>query len=573
MRGGLATGGHVAGNDRVAGAAALAVRAPRRSGSLALTLAVSAVVLLPVISLALIALSGSGSDWPHLARNVLPGAVRTTLALLTLVAFLSASIGVATAWLVVAYDFPLRRTLSWALVLPLAVPPYLAAYAFAEFFHFAGPVQGAIRALFGFQTARDYWFPDVRSTGGCALVLSLVLYPYVYLTSRIVFLMQGRNIADVARTLGARPAKVFWRVLLPVARPAIAAGVALVLMETINDVGASEYLGVRTLTFAIFATWLNRGSLEGAAQLAMVLLLVVLALLLLEQWARRRQRFHSGRATQMRAHPPRKALDGVRGWTMTATVALPMLLGFGIPLYAFSRYSLRRLDDFVSPELGTALYHSVLTAGVTALVTVAVALLLLNGMRLARSPAVTALTRLASIGYAMPGTIMALGLLFALARFDNTLDAFAREHLGLSTGLLLTGSIAAVVMACSIRFIALAESSVRSGLEKLPPHLDEAARSLGRTPSASAVHVLLPLLKPAILTAGVLVFVDTVKELSATILLRPFGFNTLATSVYEDASRAVVEDAGPAALLIILTALVPVVLLSRALAEDRDTSV
>ncbi|MDP3898750.1 MAG: ABC transporter permease subunit, partial [Mesorhizobium sp.] len=239
---------------------------------------ISAIVLLPIVTLAFIALSGSGADWPHLMRNVLPGALRTTLLLLVLVTIGTASIGVVSAWLVVAFDFPLRRMMSWALVLPFAVPPYLAAYAFAEFFHFTGPIQEALREMFGWTSARDYWFPDIRSTGGAALVMSAVLFPYVYLTTRIVFIMQGRNIADVARTLGARPFTVFRRVLLPVAKPAIAAGVALVLMETLNDIGAAEYLGVRTLTFSVYSTWLNRGSLEGAAQIAMIMLILVFAL-------------------------------------------------------------------------------------------------------------------------------------------------------------------------------------------------------------------------------------------------------------------------------------------------------
>ncbi|MGO4833590.1 ABC transporter permease, partial [Rhizobiaceae sp. 2RAB30] len=486
------------------------------------------------------------------------GSIRTTLLLLVLVAAGTASIGVVSAWLVVGFDFPLRRILAWALVLPLAIPPYLAAYAFAEFFHFTGPVQGAIRAVFGFTSARDYWFPDIRSTAGAAFVLSCVLYPYVYLTSRIVFLMQGRNIADVARTLGARPAKVFWRILLPVARPAIVAGITLVLMETINDIGASEYLGVRTLTVSVFTTWLNRGSLEGAAQIAMTMLVLVVLLLLAEQWARRKQRFHTNRATQLKAHPPRIRLTGAKAFLALVAVSLPVLAGFGIPLYVFGRYAARRLDQFTSPELGKALINSITTAGSTAVITVVVALVLMNAVRLVRSRPIMLLVRLASVGYALPGTILGLGLLFALARFDNLIDGFARDHLGFSTGLLLTGSAAAVVLGCTIRFMALAEGAVRSGLEKLPPHLDEAARSLGQSPVSSARKVLLPLLEPAILTAGVLVFVDTVKELSATILLRPFGFNTLATSVYENASRAVVAEAGPAAVLIILTALVPV---------------
>lgn len=538
----------------------------------AILVAISAIVLLPVATLVVIALSGDGSDWPHLASTVLPGAIATTFYLLFLVSVGTVSIGVTSAWLIVSYDFPLRRALSWALVLPLAVPPYLAAYAFAEFFHYTGPVQGLVRDLFGFTSIRDYWFPDIRSTPGAAVVLSCVLYPYVYLTSRVVFLLQGRNIADVARTLGAGPGKVFWRILLPVARPAIAAGTVLVLMETINDIGASEYLGVRTLTFSVFSTWLNRGSLEGAAQIAMVMLALVLLLLGIEQRARQKQRFHTGRATHMKVRPPRIVLTGARSYLATAAVTLPVLFGFGIPIYVFGAYASRRLDRFFTPELGSALLNSVVTATLTAVLTILVALVLLNAVRLVRMRAVGALVRFASIGYALPGTILALGLLFALARFDNAVDAFFRAHLDMSTGLLLTGTSAAVILACTIRFIALAEGAIRSGLEKLPANLDEAARSLGHGPARSARRVLLPLLRPAIFTAAVLVFVDTVKELSATILLRPFGFNTLATSVYENASRAVVEEGAPAAILIIVTALAPVVLLSNALAADQEAS-
>jgi len=548
------------------------VRRQRNPGLLAIAALVCAVALLPIGSLLFLAVSGTGADWPHLARNVLPGAVLNTIELILLTSIGTAAIGVATAWATVAYDFPFRRTLSWALVLPLAVPPYLAAYAFAEFFLFTGPVQSAWRALFGFQTARDYWFPDIRSTGGAAFVLTLVLYPYVYLTSRVVFLMQGRNIADVARTLGARPAKVFFRVLLPVARPAIVAGVSLVLMETINDIGASEYLGVRTMTTAIFTTWINRSSLEGAAQIAMVMLVLVFGLLLVEQWARRRQRFHNQRSTQMKSRPPRVRLRGAAAAAVPAALILPLLLGFGVPLYVFGRYAWRRIDYLANAELASALANSVITAGATAILTVALALLLTYAARLSRSSLVAALVRLGTLGYALPGTIIGLGLLFALARFDNIVDAFARANLGFSTGLLITGSAAAVVTACTIRFLALAEGGIKSGLEKLPPHLDEAARSLGRSPTASATSILLPLLKPAIWTAAVLVFVDTTKELSATILLRPFGFNTLATLVYEHASRAVVADGALAALLIILTATVPVILLSNALARDQEAS-
>jgi iron(III) transport system permease protein len=530
----------------------------------------SLLVLLPILSLAFVAFSGTGDDWPHLVANVLPGASRTTLLLLALVAAATSIIGVLGAWLVVAFEFPLRRIFSWALVLPLAVPPYLAAYAFGEFFHYSGPLQGLVRTMFGFDTIRDYWFPDIRSTPGAAFVLSSVLYPYVYLTTRVVFLMQGRNIADVARTLGAKPAKVFWNVLLPVARPAIVAGVALVLMETINDIGASEYLGVRTLTFSVYTTWLARGSLEGGAQIALLMLLLVFLLLAAEHWARRKQRFHTSRATHMRAYPPRTHLTGLARLGATLAVALPVLTGFGIPLLVFGQYASRRLDQFLSPALTDAFANSLVTAAATATITIMLALFLINAVRLSRSRLIAATVRLAAIGYALPGGVLGLGLLFVLAHFDNALDAFMRANFGLSTGLLLTGSAGAVILACTIRFLALAEGAIHSGMEKLPPHLDEAARSLGQTPAQSAATVLLPLLKPAIFTAAVLVFVDTIKELSATILLRPFGFNTLATYVYENASRGVPEEGAVAAIVIILTAMVPVILLSGALMRDRE---
>lgn len=548
---------------------ATAVRRPGHPWLYLAAILVATIVLLPVLSIIIIALNSDGSDWPHLLANVLPSSTLTTLKLLSLVTIGTSVIGVAAAWLIVSYDFPLRRTLSWALVLPLSVPTYLAAYAFGEFFHYTGPIQSTYRAFFGYQTIRDYWFPDIRSTGGTALVLTCVLYPYVYMTTRVLFLMQGRDLADVARTLGAGPARVLFRVLLPVGRPAIVAGIALVLMETINDIGAAEYLGVRTLTFSVYATWLGRGSLAGGAQVALVLLVVVLMLLATERWARRSQRFHNSRATAMRKRPARQRLSGFRGIGATALMTVPLLLGFGIPLLIFTRYAYRRADQFWSPELGSALMTSIVVGFITAALTVTVALILLNAVRLSRSTGMASIVRVASTGYALPGGIIGLGLLFALASIDNTIDQFLRDQFGISTGLLLTGSMTAVILACTVRFIALADGSIRAGLEKLPANIDEAARSLGQTSTGSAWLILLPLLRPAILTAGVLVFVDTVKELSATILLRPFGFNTLATYVYENASRGAPEDGAFAALLIMATALIPVVLLSRSLARDQ----
>lgn len=559
----------------IAGATAAAFtgkpNVPRHAASAAFAAAIALLVALPVLTVLILAVAGRENPWPHLAVNVIPQAVSTTVMLAAMVAVLTASMGVVAASFVVRCDFPGRAVLSWALILPIAVPPYVAAYVFAEFFLFTGPVQTGLRALFGWQSARDYWFPDIRSTGGAAFVLSMVLYPYVYLSTRVVFLMQGRLLADAARTLGASALGAYWRVLLPVSRPAIVAGLVLVLMETLNDIGAVEYLGVRTLTQSVYSTWLSRGSLEGAAQIACVLLLFVIVLVLAERWARRHQRFHMLRTAQLRAAPPRITLHGWRAALAFSACAAPVVFGFGIPLAVLGGYVARRSAQFTDPALHAAAFNSALVAAATAAITVCLALVLLKATRLARGRAVAMLTRVATFGYALPGTILGIGLLFALAAFDNALDGALRLLLGFSSGLLLSGSAAAVVYACSARFVALAEANIQAGIDKLPRHLEDAAASLGTPASLAFRTVILPMLKPAIATASLLVFVDTVKELSATILLRPIGFSTLATQVYENASRGAVEDSAAAALLIVAVSLAPVLILSHMLRRDEPT--
>jgi iron(III) transport system permease protein len=523
------------------------------------------IVLLPLAVLLFLALTAGEGEVQNLMETVLPRAALVTMQLLVLVALLTGGIGVVSAWLIVEFEFPFRRFLSWALVLPVAIPTYIAAYAFVEFANFAGPVQVLIRWMFGFETARDYWFPNIRSLGGAGLVMSLVLYPYVYLAARMVFLMQGRQQADVGRSLGASPLRVFWKVLLPMARPAIAAGVSLVLMEALNDLGAVEYLGVRTLTFSIYNTWLAQGSLGGAAQLACAMLILVFILLRVERNARRSQSFHAGRHLGMQTAPRGVKLQGWRAWLAAAACITPVAFGFGIPAFVTGSFAVKRLGQMSDPLLYSAIFNSMLVGLATSLLTVLTALLLINSGRLVKSRLIRALVRFASIGYAVPGTVLALGLLFALAGFDNWLDALMRSQFGVSTGLLLTGSIAGIVLACSIRFLTVGEGTIQAGFEKLPANLDGAARNLGQSSVGAARSVLLPLLRPSILTAAVLIFVDTLKELPATILLRPLGFNTLATFVYENASRAAVEDAAVAALLIVLAGLAPVIFLSRAL--------
>ncbi|MDX0958803.1 iron ABC transporter permease [Sinorhizobium medicae] len=525
----------------------------------------SIVVLMPILSIAWLAISGGSADWPHLIENVVPRATGRTLLLVLFTCTASAIIGILAAWLVATYEFPLRRILSAALVLPLAIPAYLSAYAFGELLTFAGPVQGLVRSLFGFQTSRDYWFPDVRSLGGAVLVLSSVLYPYVYLACRSMFLMQGRAAADVARTLGAGPVRVFFRVQLPMARPAIMIGLTLVAMETLNDIGAVEFLGVQTLTFSIFHTWLNRGSLAGAAQIACVMLVFVIALMMIERAARRRQRFASQKTTAAIHDVARLKLSGWKKWAATAACFVPILSGFAVPFLVLGDYAMRRLDQFLAPRLLSALANSVLVSGLTALATVLLGFVLAYAARSGRSRITDIAARLASFGYGVPGTVLAIGVLFPIAALDNAIDAQMRAFFGISTGLLMTGTGFAIVYACTVRFLTMAEGTLEAGFQKLSPHLDMAARALGRTSGQTLRSVLLPMMRPAVLTAALLVFIETMKELSATIMLRPFNFNTLATLVYEDASRARVEDASVAAMIIVIAGMVPVILVSRSL--------
>ncbi len=541
----------------------------RLSGATLAALVVSAFVAMPIVAIFLIGLSGDGENWQHMLFNVVPRAASRTLLLLALTGGLTACIGIVSAWLVASCDFPFRRLLSVALVLPLAIPSYLAAYAFGEFLDFTGPVQSLYRSLFGFASARDYSFPDVRSLGGAVLVMSAVLYPYVYLACRSMFLMQGRAAADVARTLGAGPFRVFSRVQIPMARPAIMVGLTLVMMETLNDIGAVEYLGVNTLTFSIYDTWLNRGSLAGAAQIASVLLVFVVLLLWIERRARRRQRFASQKTTAVTIDAVRLKLSGWRGWGAALLCALPVIVGFVLPVAVLAGFAARRLGDFTEPRLIKALGHSVAVSSSAALLTVILAFVLAYAARTDRSRLTAGASRLASLGYGIPGTVLGIGVLIPLAGFDNFLDGMLRQSLGVSSGLLLSGTGFAIVYAATVRFLTMAEGTIDAGFQKLSPHLDMAARTLGRNGLQTLSQVLLPNMRPAVLTAALLVFIETLKELSATILLRPFNFNTLATLVYEDASRSKVQDASVAAIIIILAGLIPVILVSRSLDRPR----
>lgn len=524
---------------------------------------VAAVVLAPVAALLVIAFRGDDNVWPHILSTVLPNAIADTAALLAGVGVGVAVTGVVTAWLTATCRFPGQRLFDWALLLPLAIPTYIVAYCYVELFDSFGPVQTALRDLAGFKSRQDYWFPDIRSLGGAVLVMTAVLYPYVYLCARAVFLMQSASLLDAARTLGCSRGAAFRRIAVPLARPAVAVGVALALMETLNDLGATEYLGVRSLAVSVYATWVNRGSLSGAAQIACVMLLVVFALVALERVARRRQRYTT---SGHRAHQPTAPVE-LRGWQAAGAVlacGAPLAFGFLVPAGFLVREALARLADQGLPDEFLGLMrHSVGLAAAAAAIVVAVGFVLAHAEYHARGRAVGAIVRLTGLGYALPGTVLAVGAMVPLAGLDNMVDGWMRQSLGISTGLLVMGSGAAIVYAYVVRFLAVATGVVESGFQKISPHMEMAARTLGRTAAGALREVELPLMRPAVATAALLVFVDAMKELPATLLLRPFNFDTLATNVYGFANRGTFEDGAVAALTIVLVGLAPVILLAR----------
>lgn len=530
-------------------------------------LSIAMIVAVPVLAVAAIALGSSGDIWPHLSQTILPHLIRTTLLLMLGVGAGVLLLGVGTGWLVTMCRFPGRRIFEWALLAPLAMPAYITAYTYVDFLEFAGPVQTALRGLFGWRTPRDYWFPEIRSLGGAILVMASVLYPYVYLTARTAFLQQSVCVLEVSRTLGHGPWAVFRRVALPLARPAIVVGVILALMEAIGDFGTVDYFAVRTLTAGIYEVWLGMGSAAGAAQIALSLLGFVLLLIYVERLARRDRRFHDTTA-RVRALP-QFTLSRPRAWLAFLACLLPLAVGFLIPGGILLKMALGRLaQSWDSAFLGYAL-NSLGLAMAAALISVGIGLFLAYGQRLHNTPLQRAVTRLASIGYAVPGAVLALGVLIPFGAFDNLIDGWMRAQFGLSTGLLLSGTVTALIFAYVVRFLALSFGSVESGLAQITPSMDMAARSLGNGPGAALFRVHVPLLRGPVLTAVLLVFVDCMKELPATLILRPFNFDTLATHVYTYASTGRLEDSALAALTIVLVALLPVILLSRAIASAR----
>ncbi len=530
-------------------------------------LIVAALAALPVASVGLnLFVGGTSATWAHLSATVLPEYIANSVWLCLGVGVGVALIGVTTAWLTAMHDFPGRRVFEWALVLPLAVPAYVMAYVYTDFLQFVGPVQTFLRDTFGWAHG-DYWFPDIRTLPGAMLMFVCVLYPYVYLLARTAFLERASGMLEAARTLGLGPWRAFFAVSLPLARPAIVAGVALALMETLADYGTVAYFAVNTFTTGIYRAWFSLGDRVAAAQLAAMLLAFVLFLLTMERVSRGRARYHN---TTGRNRPMVGArLKGLAASLAVLACLLPLLLGFLLPAGLLLKMALTEGDAQFGERFLTLSRNSFVLAGVTAAIGVLLALLLAYGARLSRTTLASGLNRLVGLGYAVPGAVIAVGVLIPVTRLDNWLAGQWLAWFGHNPGLLLTGGIAALIYAYLVRFLAVALHTVESSLGKITPSMDDAARSLGLGQGETLQRVHAPMLRGSLLTAGLLVFVDVMKELPATLVMRPFNFDTLATQAYTLASDERLAEASTAALAIVVVGLLPLIALSRQVSAAR----
>lgn len=500
--------------------------------------------------------------WQHLRSTVLPDYLQNSLMLAFGVGIGALLLGTSLAWLVVFYRFPGRNILQWALLLPLAMPAYIIAYTYTGLLDFAGPVQSLLRQTFDWRFGQ-YYFPEIRSLGGAMLLLSLVLYPYVYLLARTAFAAQSQRLAEASASLGLNRRQHFFRVTLPMARPALVTGMALAMMEAFADYGTVQYFGVPTLTTGIFRTWFGMGQQQGAAQLAALLCSMVVLLIYLELASRKQLHFfYSGQAHQQVQY---QTLTGGKALLAVLLALLPLLCGFLIPAGQLAFWAVQQWPTLFSAEFGQLLWHSFSLALSASLLVVTLALVLAYGMRLHPHWFVQLSVRMAGMGYAIPGTVIAIGVMWPLGIIDNQLDLWLEQQFGIRSGLLLSGTLFALLLAYAVRFLAVALQGIEAGLGQIKPSMDQAARSLGLNARQVLWRVHLPLLRGSVLSALLLVFVDVLKELPATLLLRPFNFNTLAVRSFELASDERLAAAALPALMIVLVGLGPVLLLARAI--------
>lgn len=534
-----------------------------------LTLGILALCILlsvPTITVFSSIFGESDGVWEHLYSTVLADYVTQSALLMLGVGLCVLVLGIGPAWLVTMTRFPGSRLLEWALVLPLAMPAYIIAYTYTGMLDVGGPLQSWIRATFELRFG-DYWFPPIRSIGGAIAMLSLVLYPYVYLLTRTAFIEQSVCVLEVSRTLGASPFKAFSRVALPLARPAIMAALSLVLMETLADYGTVQYFGVSTFTTGIFRTWFGLGSPIAAAQLAALLMVFILGLVLAEHWSRSKARYHHTSSKYTRL--PRIELQGWKKIGAMLFCFFPVVFGFVIPFIQLSVWAIDTWELLDRSNFLGLFANSLKLASITAVIALFLSLFITYSKRLRPGLFLRGVVRVLGLGYAIPGTVVAVGVLIPFAWFDNTLDAWMREQFDISTGLLFSGTLVAVVFAYLVRFLPVSMNTLDAGLGKIKPTMDDVGRSLGLKPLQILRRVHIPVMKGSLLTASLLVFVDVLKELPATLILRPFNFNTLAIRTYELANQERLAEASSTALMIVLAGIIPVIILSQTISKSR----
>ena len=532
-----------------------------------LVMAIALIIALPILFVFSSVFTKSGAVWQHLAATVLPSYILNSCWLMLLVGTGVCLIGVGTAWLVTMCRFWGSTWLQWGLLLPLAAPAYLLAYTYTEMLDYFGPVQVALRNLFGWTGVEDYWFPEIRSLGGAALMLLLVLYPYVYLLARVAFLEQSVCTMEASRSLGCSPWRSFFTVALPLARPAIMAGLALALMETLNDLGTVEYFGVNTFTTGIYRTWLGMGERSAAAQLAAFLMIFVLILIVLERRSRSAAQYYE-RSSSIKKIVPFQLNPGHSLGALIACL-LPVIFGFIIPGGYLLQLTLNNLDSSFDADFRDLAQHSFTLASITAIAAMVISLLMAYGQRLEPNWLMKTAVRISAMGYAIPGSVIAVGVLIPVAGLDNLIDHWMRSTFNISTGLLLSGTIFSLIFAYLVRFLAVGFGSVESSLNKIAPSLDDASRSLGYGSTSTLWNIHTPLMSGGLLTSAMLVFVDVMKELPATLVIRPFNFDTLGIRVYQYASDERLAEAAAPALAIVLVGIIPVIFLSWRITHSR----
>jgi len=533
-----------------------------------LIIIIAILISTPILTVLSSIFANSGEIWQHLAATVLQDYIINSSILTIGVSCVVLIVGVGTAWLVTACSFPGSKIFEWALLLPLAAPAYLLAYTYTNMLEYFGPVQTWLREIFGWSSLQDYWFPSIRNIWGAIAMMGLVLYPYVYLLARLAFLEQSVCTLEASRSLGCGPWRSFFTVALPLARPGIMAGLALVMMETLNDFGTVEYFGVNTFTTGIYRTWFGMNNRLAAAQLAGILMLFIFLLLSLELWSRRQAKYYKNTSPQKPNQ--RYKLGTVRSILAGIACFIPLAFGFLIPGAYLLKLTIDNAEETLNDRFWELARHSLILATITAAIAIVFSLIMAYGKRLNRNLAMSLSTNIAGMGYAIPGSVIAVGVLIPIGSFDNALNSWMKANFGISTGLLLSGTIAALVFAYLVRFLAVAFGAIQSSLNGIKPNLDDAARSLGYGSGRTLMKVHIPLMWGGMLTSAMLVFVDVMKELPATLVIRPFNFDTLAIRVYQYASDERLIEAAAPALAIVLVGIIPVIFLSVRIAKSRS---